>query len=256
MGAAAAGGWGALESGAGSVRAADLARAAGVAKGGSMAGRPGASGSGLVYEGLTLGYLPDSNVLLEMAMRGQAFDASTTQKRWARWDPSLTRATSEPVVSVSIGILHRAQVPVAVDMLKSLEVVAFFAVDESPYVAPFHAWKYEAAGPVSKRATATSPLTFDATLPDRVALQVKYGLSGAALAPGTLESGMLYLPLGARDGPGLGLYVLAGPSRFTGAQPDLRDYQFSGDLRAPLVRSAGGSADFDYVTVIIRRSMA
>ena len=253
MGAAAAGGWMALESG--SVRAADLAKAAGVSTG-SNGSRRGPSGSAPVYEGLTLGYLPGSPALLEIAMRGRAFDSRATQTRWARWDPSLARVTSDPVASVSIGALQRAKVAAAPGMLRSLEVIAYFAVDEAPYVAPFNAWKYEAAGTKSKRETATSPLTFDALMHDRVSLKVNYGLSGSNLVPGTRSSGMLYLPLGALNGPGLGLYVLAGPSRYTGAQPDLSGYRFSGNLHAPLSRLVGGTPDFDFVTLTIRRSLA
>lgn len=256
MGAAAAGGWSTVEASAGAERAAALEKAAGVARAGVGAKPGGSKGGGVVYEGLVLGYLPGSPALLELTARGETWDWHSAQTRWARWDPTLAFVTSEPAVSVSIGILQRSQVPSAPETLRSLEVIAHFAIDEAPYVVPFQAWKYRAAADGSKRDYATSPLTFDASLHNRVGLQVTYGLNGPALVPGTLESGMLYMPLGAYNGPSIGLYVLAGPSRLTGAQPDLREYQFSGDLHAPLLRAAGGKPDFDYVTVMIRRSMA
>ncbi|MBZ0250781.1 MAG: hypothetical protein K8F93_14090 [Burkholderiales bacterium] len=253
IGAATAGGFASLASDEGAVRAANLARAAGAGKSGA-AGKPGTSGNGLVYEGLALGYLPGSPALLEMVARGQPLAADTRRLRWVRWDPAVALATSEPQASVSIGILQKAAG--GPELLRSLAVTGYFAIDESPYVAQFPAWQYESAPAGAKRARATSPLTFEASMHDRVGLQVVYSLEGQALAPGMLPSGMLYLPLGARNGPGLGLYVLAGPSRTTGAQPDLAACTFSGDLHAPLASAQGGRPDFDYVTVMIRRSAA
>jgi hypothetical protein len=256
MGAAVAGGWSTVEASAGAERAATLEKAAGVARAGG-GGKPGVSkGGGVAYEGLVLGYLPGSPALLELTARGETWDWHSAQTRWARWDPTLAFVTSEPMVSVSIGMIQRAQVPGTAETLRSLEVLAHFAIDEAPYVVPFQAWKYRAAADGSKGDQATSPLTFDASMHNRVGLQVNYRLNAAALVPNMLESGMLYLPLGARNGPSIGLHVLAGPSRLTGALPDLREYQFSGDLHAPLLRVAGGKPDFDYVTVMIRRSMA
>jgi len=257
MGAAAAGGWMSVEPSAGSARAAGLAEAAGVPKA-ARAGKPRvAENSGLVSEGLVVGFLPGSAELLEYAAMGRALGPLASRMRWARWDASLSRQSFESRADVSIGVLQRAQgAAAAPGMLRALEVVAHFALDDAPYFAPFGAWRYEAAGLSSKHGTATSPLTFDAAMPDRVGLQVNYSLSAAMLAPGTIDSGMVYLPLGARDGPGFGLYVLAGPSHGSGAQPDLSDYFFSGDLRAPLLRSAGSLPDFDFVTLTVRRAAA
>ena len=75
-------------------------------------------------------------------------------------------------------------------------------------------------------------------MPDRVGLQVNYAFTPEPLVPGIASTGTVYLPLGARDGPDVGIYVLASPSRVTGAVPDFTQYRFSGDLRTPLVRAA------------------
>jgi hypothetical protein len=250
MGTAAAGGWSILESSAGSARAAGLAKAAGVDK--ARAGGPGARGGAApLADGLSIGYLPGSAGLFEAAASGRGWDSFATRMRWARWQPSLSLPSFDSRVSVSIGMLQPAQVDAAPGMLKVLEVVAHFALDVAPYFAPFNAWRYESAG-IAKRANATSPLTFDAAMPDRVGLQVAYALSAADLAPGVADSGMVYLPLGARDGPSTGLYVLAGPSRYTGTQPDFSEYRFSGTLDSPLTRSTDGTPDFDFVTLAVR----
>ncbi len=193
--------------------------------------------------------------LLATVAAGETWDSLATQTRWVPWDASASPPSYESRVNVSIGMLQRAQGAGTQEMLRSIEMVAHFAIEDAPYFAPFHAWKYEAAA-ASKRANATPPITFEAAMPDRVGLQVNYALIAENLAPGVKGSGMVYLPLGARDGPGTGLYVLAGPSPVTGNQPDLGAYTFSGSLHAPLRGPTGRMPDFDFVTLAIRPATA
>jgi hypothetical protein len=253
MGAAAASGWAAVESDASAARARILASAAGIAKS-APAGRPRVgSSTEPLSEGLVVGYLFGSPALLDDEANGRVLNATGVMP-WSPWSPALSRQTPDQRVSVSIGILQAAPSAVAPQMLKSLEVVAHFALDGTPFVATFPAWKHEAAAS-GRRANATSPIAFDAAMPDRVALQVDYAL-GETVPHGISDSGRVYLPLGARDGPGVGLYVLAGPSRYTGMPPDLRGHVFSGDLRSPLARPGGGTPDFDYVALAVRPAAA
>ena len=256
MGAATVGGWAIVKPDARSARAASLADAAGVTKG-SQGGKP-VSGSGGTSaaraQGLSVGYLPGSSSILAATAAGESASWAT-QTRWVSWDASMSPLAIDKRVSVSIGLLQRAQGAATQQMLRSLEVIAHFAIDDAPYVAGFNAWSYTSAAG-AKRVNATPPLTFDAAMPDRVGLQVNYALIGDNLAPGVRDSGMVYLPLGARDGPGTGLYVLAGPSPRTGKQPDLGMYTFSGYLGAPLRDAMGGMPDFDYVTLAIRPAAA
>jgi hypothetical protein len=147
-------------------------------------------------------------------------------------------------------MLQSAQVH-APSALQSLEVVAHFAINEAPHFAPFNAWQYVAAR-AGKAAKRSSPLTFAASMPDRVGLQVNYALERNGSLPSRLAAGgTVYLPIGARDGPGTGIYVLATPSRVTGALPDFSEYTFTGDLIQPLRRFTGGTPDFDFVPLTI-----
>jgi hypothetical protein len=244
IGAAAAGGWGTMEMGARSARAEGLAKASGAgAK--STAGRGGVP----LRPSLSVGYLPGSAGLLEYAALGRAWPQLVTQMRWATWEPSLALPIFDSRVDVSIGMLQSAQVHAASALL-SLEVVAHFAIDQAPYFAPFEAWSYE--GPrVGKVAKRSSPLTFEVAIPDRVGLQVNYALESKQLTSRLTSGGTVYLPVGARDGPTTGIYVLATPSRVTGALPDFTEYTFSGDLINPLRRNTGGTPDFDFVPLTI-----
>lgn len=249
MGAAAAGGWAALESHARSARATGLAKAAGV---GRTAVSKAANGAPRI-DGLAVGFLPGSAGLLEAAMMGRKLELNT-DSRWVTWAPSYSLPIYDNLVSISIGMMQTAQVAAAPDMLKRIEVVAHFALDGAPDFAPFNAWSYAGPGPMRKNASITSPLTFEAGIPDRLGLQVNYAFTAERLAPDVAASGMVYLPVGARDGPGEGLYVLAGPSRYTGTQPDFSEYFFSGNMQAPLLRNTWGTPDFDFVTLSVRRA--
>jgi len=247
LGAATAGGWGAMEAGARDARAQGLAKAAGAA----VQSKSGNTRTSVpLRQALSVGYLPGSAGLLDYAARGREWPQLASQMRWASWHPSFALPIFDSRVDVSIGMLQSAQVH-APSALLALEVVAHFAIDAAPHVAPFHAWQYVAARP-GKAAKRTSPLTFEAGMPDRVGLQVNYALDRATGLPARLDAGgTVYLPIGGRDGPGTGIYVLATPSRVTGALPDFSEYTFSGDLIQPLRRNTGGTPDFDLVTITI-----
>jgi len=249
LGAAAAGGFTFNEAAVRNARAEGLARAANVSKA-AIAGQARAQGAPRLAQGVSLGFLPGSPGLLDYAARGQRWDYLATQMRWASWHPSLSLPVFDSRVDVSIGLLQSAQVYANPGLLRSLEVVAHFALDVSPHFAPFEAWSHQGAS-LGKPMKKTAPLTFEAGMPDRVGLQVNYALDGASLVRGIAEDGTVYLPLGARDGPGTGIYVLATPSRITGAAPDFTEYTFSGDLIRPLRRNTGGTPDFDFVTLTI-----
>ena len=249
IGAVSAASWSAFDTQARGARASALAMAAG-ASSGARGKATGGAGQATLPHGLTLGYLPGSPGLLDYAAHGRRWDHFASQMRWATWHSSLVIPSYDTSVDVSIGRLASAQVHSAPGLVRSLEVTAHFALEGTLQVAPYPAWKHESAA-VAKRGGATSPLTFEAGMPDRVSLQVNYAFERADLAAGIAPSGMVYIPLGARDGPGVGLYVLASPSRVTGALPDLREYRFSGDLISPLLRDTGGTPDFDYVPLTI-----
>jgi hypothetical protein len=245
LGAAAAGGWGTMEMGARGARAEGLAKAAGVASAGAKAAR----GAIAPMPSVTVGYLPGSAGLLEYAARGWAYPQLATQMRWAAWEPSFALPIFDSRVDVSLGTLQHAQVTMPASLL-SLEVVAHFAIDKAPFFAPFNAWQYTAAR-AGRPAKATSPLTFEAALPERVGLQVNYALDRNNTLSRYSAGGTVYLPVGGRDGAGTGIYVIATPSRVTGALPDFTEYTFTGDLIQPLRRNTGGTADFDFVTLTI-----
>lgn len=243
LGAAAAGGWATMESAARGARAEGLARAAGVSSEAKAA-----RGGTLLKQSVTVGHLPGSAGLLEYAARGWTFPQLSTQMRWAAWEPGFSLPIFDSRVDISLGLFQPAQVH-APSSLLSLEVVAHFAIDKAPFVAPFNAWKYEALP--GKAVRHTSPLTFEAGMPDRVGLQVNYALDRSNTLSRYAAGGTVYLPVGGRDGAGTGIYVIATPSRVTGALPDFTEYTFTGDLIQPLRRNTGGTADFDFVTVTI-----
>jgi hypothetical protein len=245
LGAAAAGGWATMEIGARSARAEGLAKAAGVGRQAAKAAGPGAA----LAQSVTVGYLPGSAGLLECAARGQEWPQLATQMRWAAWEPWLALPIFDSRVDVSLGRIQHAQVSMPSSLL-SLEVVAHFAIDKAPYFAPFIAWGYQAAFR-GKRASWTSPITFEAGMPDRVGLQINYALDRTQALARLASGGTVYLPVGGRDGAGTGIYVVATPSRVTGALPDFTEYTFTGDMIQPLRRNTGGTADFDFVTLTI-----
>ena len=246
IGAVAGGGWHALESQARSARAEGLAKAAGASE---PASATASRGIERAQPGLSVGFLPGSPGLLEAASQGRAWDWAR-QLRWTTWHRSLSLPIFENRADVAISTLQAAQVWTAPNLTQTIEVVAHFAFDVSPYFGPFNAWRYDGAA-AKKTARRTSPLVFEAGMPDRVALQVNYAFEPETLAPGVSARGMVYLPIGAQDGPGAGIYVLASPSRVTGARPDFTEYSFTGDLNQPMLRNTGGTPDFDFVTLTI-----
>ena len=245
LGAAAAGGWGTMEMGVRGARAQDLAKAAALTASDPKARSAAAS----ARQAITLGYLPGSAGLLEYAARGWAWPQLATQMRWAGWHPALALPIFDSRVDVSLGMLAHAQVHARSPLL-SLDVVAHFAIEQAPFFAPFNAWQYTAPRE-GKPSKATSPLTFEAAMPDRVGLQVNYAMEPSHPVARLPASGTVYLPIGGRDGAGTGIYVIATPSRVTGLPPDFTEYTFSGDLVQPLRRDTGGTPDFDFVPVAI-----
>jgi hypothetical protein len=241
LGATAAGGWGTMEVAARGARAEGLAKAAGATGRGARPAAP-------LVQGLSVGYLPGSAGLLEHASRGWAWPQLATQMRWAAWDPGFNLPIFDSRVDVSLGMLQLAQVHAPASLL-ALEVVAHFAIDKAPHFTPFNAWKYERQP--GKAAKSTSPLTFEAGMPDRVGLQLNYALERADPISRLAAGGTVYLPIGGRDGAGTGIYVLATPSRVTGGLPDFTEYTFTGDLIQPMRRNTGGTPDFDFVPLTI-----
>lgn len=250
LGAGTTAGLAATDASLGNARADGLARAAGATKAAIPGGRVGAGRAGALQQGLTVGYLQDSWMLLDFAAQGRSWNPNGRALRWAAWQPEMSRPVRGARADVSIGMLRPASGTGEGAMLRSLQVVAHFAIDSSPHFAPFDAWQYAAPAP-GKRGTKTSPLTFEAPVPDRVGLQVNYALEPERLLPGIAASGMVYLPIGAVNGPGAGIYVVAGPSRTSGAMPDLTRYTYTGDLIAPLRSDSGAPPDFDYVPLTI-----
>jgi hypothetical protein len=245
---AAAGGWASLDAAAEIARAEALAAAAGAAT------QP-AAGKALP-ESLVLGFLSGSPGLLAKSATGDDPADYAGILRWFPWKSTMAGAVFPPgQISVSLGLLQRPRAPRTASLIRELEVTALFAIDEAPNVVPFRAWRFQAAGPMG-RSSASPPLTFDATAPNRVALQVDYALEPRRVAAGNAAAGRLYLPLGGRNAPGVGLYVLAGPSSRTGRLPDLATCVFSGDLNAPLKLRTGGATDFDHVVMAVRAAIA
>ena len=244
LGAAAAGGWATMEVAARGARAEGLAKAAGATAGSGVA-----RGAPMLAPSVRVGHLPGSAGLLDYAARGWAYPQLATQMRWAAWEPGFALPIFDSRVDVSLGMIQHAQVSMPSALL-SLEVVAHFAIDKAPFFAPFNAWQYTAAR-AGKAAKWTSPLTFEAAMPDRVGLQINYALERGQTLARNAAGGTVYLPVGGRDGAGTGIYVIATPSRVTGAMPDFTEYTFTGDLVQPLRRNTGGTADFDFVTLTI-----
>jgi hypothetical protein len=247
LGAAAVGGWKVVETSASHARANGLAKAAGAGLYAPAAAK-GASGSALA-DGFTVGYLIDSPYLFEYEAQGWGWESFATTMSWTRWSPAQSNGGSR-LVRVSIGLFRAAQNVPALGMVRSLEVASFFAADGAT-VARFDSWRYQLDAS-TKRVNATSPLTFNGAMPDRLALQVNYTLDTAHLAPGMNTAGMVYMPLGGREGLGTGLHLLAGPSHWTGAAPNLADYRFTGSLANPVMRADRGQLDFDYVAIAVR----
>lgn len=260
IGAVATGGWATLEPSSAKARADGLAQAAGASKRAPSFSAGAPVNNGLFADGLTLGYLPGSAGILASEAAERRVSANATGLKWSRWDASMATQSysfghplldSPNQVSISIGVMQRANTPASLELLQGIEIIAHFAINDVPYVAPFNAWKYAAAG-FSRQPISSQPLRFDASVPDRVALQINYTLNAANLVRGVSDAGMMYLPIGARGGPGTGLYVLATPSRYTGMQPDLNAYRFTGNLKSPLVHESGYPPDFDFLTLTIR----
>lgn len=249
LGAVASGGMAAMQSG-GAARAEGLAKAARGTPPPPPTLRPPTYVP--TVEGMVLGYLPGS-----AAFVNEGAAAPRSAPRWVAWDKSMSPPSSsvrrvlgaERMVNVAIGGMQRAVGGPEVQAIRSVQVVAHFATADSNF-APFFAWSFAAAGP--KRVSASPGLSFDAYTPDRMALQVDYALDAAAVNRDVKPSGMIYLPVGSLDGPGAGIYVLAGPSRATGTQPNLAGYIYSGDPLYPIVNTRNAEPDFDYVTVTIR----
>lgn len=207
--------------------------------------------------GVILGYLEGSaGMLANPAAEHRAREA--TGLPWLKWDRAAAAASAASLfkrsttVNLSIGVLQRAP-PTYASTLQALEITAHFAIDEAPYFAPFGAWSYRAESRGARKAL-TQPLTFTAEVPDRVALEVSYGLDATTIAGGTPNSGGLYLPVGRDSATGLttGLFVLAAASPVTGTAPDLSVLVFSGDIHTPLVGARGDRPDFDYLVLAIR----
>ena len=131
IGAATAGGWTALESAARGNRAEGLARAAGAPKAASWRRGVAPGGARALQQGLSVGYLPGGDTLLSYAAQGRPWNGTASRMRWAAWTPSLSRRVFEAQVDVSIGLLQSAAVPGTPEVLRSLEVVAHFALDGS-----------------------------------------------------------------------------------------------------------------------------
>lgn len=251
----------AVQTSATQARASGLAVAAGAE--GALRSVPaaGRAGRAPAIAGLALGYLPGSARVFDPNLMGAR---STAGSRWAKWDPSLAALNfplavpslvkSDSVVDISISMLQQAGT-LNGSALKSLDVVAHFAITEAPFFAPFEAWHYRGASR-STPAKYSQPITFSGSVPDFVSLQVNYAINASAVAAGTSSSGLLYLPIGAsansRAGLSTGLYVFATPCAGTGAQPDFGTYVFSGNFRAPIAEPSGRPIDFDYLTLAIR----
>lgn len=261
---AAATGLAVRDSSATKARASGLVQAAGAGNQTRPASTAAQANKALAADGVTLGYLPGSAGMFATPTVERLMRATATGLRWATWDASLTTQANQAaihslfkvssLVDLSIGVLRRADTA-AVGALRGLDIVAHFALTEAPYFAPFSAWRYEAAG-MSTPSRSTQPISFSALAPGFVALEVNYSLQPSAIATGITNAGTLYLPIGANlassAGLATGLYVLATPSSYTGVQPDLSAYVFSGDVHAPVADPSGRALDFDYLTLAIR----
>ena len=255
IGATATAAWSTTEGPAAAARANGLAKSAGADNPvGRSAQPPGHARQSIAA--FTFGMLQGSSALV--AATTPNYVAATGRHQWKAWDASMApqgnlfgRAFSvESRVSIQLGTLSAAHAAAPrAGLLQSLEIDAHFAVDDGNF-APFYAWSHRAGAPGRPQKTS-APMVFDALVPDRMALQVNYALDAGSLAPTVSTAGSLYIPVGAFDGPGPGLYVIAGPSHASGLPADLSAYAFSGNLQAPLMDSAGRMPDFDYLTLSI-----
>ena len=241
LGAAAAGSV-ALGSNEAGTRAAGLAKAAGAP--GPITARLQAMSATAKARGLVVGSLPgDPTLLSDRAVGGERLRWGTPRDSFSSLRGFLGVAPGvEGRVSVMLGAVRVAG---ATPLFRSIDVTAHFAIDEGGY-APFYASSFRAAGG-GRNAMASSPVIFDALIPDRMALQVDYVLDDRAIAGSVAATGSLYLPIGSEGGTGTGVYVLAGPSHATGLPPELASYLFTGDVRAPIVDSRGDAPDFDHL---------
>ena len=261
LGAVASGGWATLDSHGASVRADGLAKAA---RGGGttppVTPRPPGTTPPKTVNGMVLGYLAGSAGLLAVAAKDSPIDRYARKLAWGAWTTPAASVlprgilARETMVSVSLGSLQRAHSPANLELLQGIDVTAHFAIAGGQFV-PFYAWKYTTAS-YALQAKSSAPLTFDGYVPDRLALQVDFTLDTGRIARNVQSTGMVYLPIGSRDGPGNGLYVLAGPSHVSGGQPDLASHVFSGDLDAPVMHVSGSKPTFDYLTLTIQPKTA
>jgi hypothetical protein len=235
-------------------RADGLQKAAGGSKAVTRASAARAENRG--NEGLLLGYLPGSASMVANATAEHRMQEFARGLAWSRWDHAASQASTwslfkrSSAVHLSIGALQR---PSSMSgTLRSLDVIAHFAIDDAPYFAPFGAWSYRANSLAAKQST-TQPLTFTVEVPDRVALEIGYSLNPMAIASGTAAEGSIYLPVGRDGATGLatGFYVLAAASPETGKAPDLGGWMFGGN-DGSLVDSSGRQPNFDHVMLAIR----
>lgn len=224
----------AREAAAAKVRAAGLAMVAGMPA--SAVDTPMTPDASLV----DIGYLPHDALASHgvEGMRAQGYGAKqgayAVPAAGARYDVNL------------VGLRRVRPQPA----LKSLDIVARFAIDDPPSFASFLAWSHLDA----KVPKTSSPIVFPVLTPDRAALELNYVLVPVNLGKGGAPppvAGKLYLPIG---GTGLapGIYVMTTPSASTGTTPNLQDFSYSGNPDAPLKTRSGAPLDFDHFVFAIR----
>jgi hypothetical protein len=210
--------------------AAAKSRAAGLAQ---AAGMPAAAGETLFAPDtrwVDLAFIP------EAAIPAPRTAAPRTGAR------SAPLASGDVYYAVRLAGLRRARPSPA---LQHIDVVARFAIDEAPHTATFLAWSHAEGTP----SRTSAPVAFAAAAPDRAALDIRYVLAPGVAGPNA-TSGSLYLPIGG-GGLAPGIYAMTTPSASTGAMPDLRDFRYSGDSRAPLTVRRGVALDFDHFVFAI-----
>ncbi|MFO1312330.1 MAG: hypothetical protein U1F41_09730 [Burkholderiales bacterium] len=145
--------------------------------------------------------------------------------------------------AVRVAGLRRARPSPA---LQRIDVTVRYAIDEAPHFVPFVAWSHLEGTP----ARTSSPMSFVVQVPDRAALEVSYVLSPGIAGPNA-QAGSLYLPVG---GAGLqpGIYAMTTPSASTGLVPDVQDFSYTGNSRAPLTVRRGVPLDFDHFVFALR----
>jgi len=248
-------GTGSLTAAAGSAavavtKAGGTSRADGLAKAAGSTSTVAAAASTRKVEGFVLGYLQGSATMVD--------DPPVTPRtapKWAAWTAAMTPPPAslrrafgrESAFNVTIGAMEHGVGSSLLPVL-GVEIVAHFATAESNFV-PFYAWNYKRTS--ATRVAASQALSFDAFAPDRMALQVNYTVDEKVVRRDVKLSGMIYLPVVSTGGAGAGIYVLAGPSRITGAPPAVAGYKYSGDPMYPIVSLRNGEPDFDYLTITI-----